>query len=383
VVLLVEIDERGILSSLLYKISSNSDTATQHKDLDYKPFLDIQLELIQRIEFAEREIQRLRKEESDNVKDIEKVKEFRKKLKFLGTTIAWVLLEFDRHYIRCFGRGRDSGFLLGKKGLETEIKALKLVYGLEKTAGILHDITDCLHIGDLTTVSPRGRATVEVKSTVRKEKSKLNRRGIRQMRRGAIADEFYYNEISTKWLPNKESRRFRTNKREKYNWNEASEVIEEAIEKGQSVKLVEECMLYSAFAENKLSDAFTASIVHLFKNPQLIFGCHDHQIKGIPFAPIMPFTCFDLPAYQKEKLLFNDINFCVFLDLNSLVQIFEKSGIQCKISKNSKCGILKVSGIKGNNAGIVGYPMTNRLIYECLSVETLIDFILCISHKKL
>lgn len=88
---------REIISSLLRRISSIGDTYSQHKEnLDYKSFLDVQLELVKRIITTERKISKLREETPKILQKIEEAKERRRLLKVLGTTIAWILLEFDR-----------------------------------------------------------------------------------------------------------------------------------------------------------------------------------------------------------------------------------------------------------------------------------------------
>ena len=95
----------------------------------------------------------------------------------------------------------------------------------------------------------------------------------------------------------------------------------------------------------------------------------------------MPFTCFDISPRYKHELLFRTMDFCVLLDLNSLCQIMQENGFRCRILESSErkhyfdYSILEVSYEKGaNEPSHISYGMISRLLYECLSVETFIDY---------
>lgn len=367
---------RELISLLLRRISSIGDTYDQHKkDLDYKPFLDVQLELVKRIITTERRISKLRKETLKDLQRIEETLERRKLLKLLGTTIAWILLEFDRPYIRQLGNGHNAGFISGKKGLKLEILALKAAFELENCAGVLHDITNCLRIGDLSVIKPKGILTLELKLTKRK---KMDRRERRQKRKGEIVREFYDKGISTKIIPGMTARARTIGRHDKHNWKEISAVIKEGVETGYGISLVEECMIYTAF-QNEIPIDELSRLAKLFKDPQFMLGCQDRHIDGIP--SIMPFTCFELPLSYKEKLLFREMNFCVLLDVNSLRRIIEETGFHCKVLEGSYPWLLEVSDVAKGKTGpqLISYGLVNRLLYECLSVKT---FLCCLKDMR-
>lgn len=363
---------RELVSSLLRRISSIGDTYNQHKkNLDYKSFLEVQLELVKRIITTERRISKLRKETPKDLQRIEETLERRRLLKLLGTTIAWILLEFDRPYIRQFGSGHNAGFISGKKGLKLEILTLKAVFELENYAGVLHDITNCLRIGDLSVIGPKRILTWELKLTERK---KMDRRERRQKRKGEIVREFYDKGISTKIIPGMTARAYIHERRDKHNWKEISAVIKEVVEKGYGVSVVEECMIYTAF-RNKVPIDELSRLTKLFKDPQLVLGCQDRHIDGMP--SIMPFTCFEIPLSYKEKLLFREISFCVLLDVNSLRRIIEENGFHCKVLEGSYPWFLEVSDVaKGKpEPSLISYELVSRLLYECLSLKTFLYYL--------
>lgn len=364
---------RALISSLLRKICSIGDTYEQHKEnLNYKSFLDIQLKLVKRIMETERRITKLRTEKPNDLDEIEETKQRRKLLKLLGTTIAWMMLEFDRSYIRNFARGHAPGFIIGKKGFELELLALKTAFEFRNSAAVLHDITNCLLIGDLSVVSPKGILTLELK--LKKEKKKADRRERRQKRKAKIIREFYDKGISTKIIPGLKSIRHISEKRDKHNWNELSTVIAEAFKNGYGISIVEKCCIYCAFKNDGPIDK-VISYVELFKDPCFMFGCHDRHIDpGLP--SMMPFTCFEIPFSYKEKLLFREINFCIMIDVNSLRRIIQENGYNCRITKSSDGLILEVSSITREKEYVqISEGLIGRLLYECLSVETFINYI--------
>lgn len=175
-------ETKRMVRSLLRRITLAGDTFEKHRDnVDYKSFLNIQLELVRRIVATEKTISSLKRKANVDPDKVSEAKERRALLKFLGSTVAWVLLEFDRKYIRFFSRGSDPGFISGKEGLELETLALRAGFKGENQAAVLHDITNCLRTGDLSIIWPEGILTLELKRV--KGKGKLDRRARRQKRR--------------------------------------------------------------------------------------------------------------------------------------------------------------------------------------------------------
>lgn len=250
---------------------------------------------------------------------------------------------------------------------------------------MLHDITNCLRIGDLSVIHPEGIQTFELKRV--KGKRKADRRERRQIRRGKIVREFYDRGISTRILPGMKSVMKIGKKRDKHNWNEMCTVIKETIENGYGMRLVEECMIYFAFRGEELNEELLDELVRFirkkFKDPNLMLGFQGRHIFGI--STIMPFTCFEISLPYKEKLLFKEVGFCVLLDLNSLCRTIEESGLHCKLLKDSCPAILEVSIVaKGKMIPCpIGYSLIYRMLYECLSFKTLLYYTKVMSEERI
>jgi hypothetical protein len=375
--------------SLFRQISSSGDTYAQHRgNLQYRSFLDIQLDLLNHIVAAEKRITRLRKAATNDSDKISESQHRRRLLRLLGTTVAWILLEFDRPYIRAFSRGHDPGFIYGKAGYKAEVIGLAAAFESPGCAGVLHDITNCLRIGDLTIISPSSTVTLELK--LRKNKRRMDRRERRQNRRGRITREWYEKGTSTELIPGHVARRHVAAEPDEHNWRAMSLVLEEAINRGFAVQCLENCMLYCSFrvqppvrAVGAMPDIFDcllpdalreelATQLRAFKDPYITFGCNDRHIEGLP--GLLPFTCFDIADRYKEKLLLEELYFCVLLDMNSLREIIEQNGYFCKILQDGRLEVIDTSR-KEDGPMVVGGNLMARVLYECMSVKTFLRYL--------
>ena len=331
----------------------------------------MQIEILDRIVATEKRITRLKGEVPTDSSRIEEAKEYRRLLKLLGTTIAWILLEYNRSYIRRMSEGHDPGFIFGKKGLILETLALKAAFKNERAA-VLHDLTNCLRIDDISVVDPDGITPYELK--LKKKGTKKDRREMRQDRKRKTILENFTKGIKTKTIQISRIP-------DKHNFTAVSEVIGESIDDGVGIRLVEDCLVYCASKRDPVKEEMFPSIDRFlkssFRDPLLHLGCHDRHICGLPKGFVaFPFTCFDIPISYKEKLLLGEVTFCVLLDIHSLRRVLQDKGFPCEI-KDSEWGILQISrSFDGDRQTLqVGMGLIDRLLYECLSIETFINYL--------
>ena len=97
--------------------------------------------------------------------ELEDLRSVRWHARRLGDALAWVLLGLDRQYIYPLARNNPVPIPMdvhGSRGVQAIAEALA---GAEWGFPLLHDITDCLRIGDLTFVRPTAEhTTIEVKT---------------------------------------------------------------------------------------------------------------------------------------------------------------------------------------------------------------------------
>jgi hypothetical protein len=95
----------------------------------------------------------------------------------VGDGLAWRVFGFQRKEIIARSLNAPPGLMAAKTGLEAELRAVAQARAEGKFA-LLHDLTNCLRIGDITVFSPDGTTweTIEVKSDPNRRASKQRRR---------------------------------------------------------------------------------------------------------------------------------------------------------------------------------------------------------------
>jgi hypothetical protein len=95
----------------------------------------------------------------------------------VGDALAWRVFGFDRRYIIALCQNDSPGIWAGKVGSSAELDAVEQAYRQDGAFAILHDITNCLRIGDVTIFHGDGsHKTVEVKSDPHRRRSAQQRR---------------------------------------------------------------------------------------------------------------------------------------------------------------------------------------------------------------
>lgn len=96
----------------------------------------------------------------------------------VGDAMAWRRLQFDRRFILAYSRNSDPGPLAARPaGAAAEVREVVRRWRDHREFALLHDLTSCLRIGDLTVFGPDGRPRVrEVKSSGRRARPQQVRR---------------------------------------------------------------------------------------------------------------------------------------------------------------------------------------------------------------
>ena len=83
--------------------------------------------------------------------------------------MAWSRVGFDRRYILAYSRNADPGpFAPKTEGFPAELRTVEKIWKEQREFALLHDLTNCLRIGDLTVFARQGAYVGEVKSSGRK-----------------------------------------------------------------------------------------------------------------------------------------------------------------------------------------------------------------------
>ncbi|HUY45101.1 MAG TPA: hypothetical protein VMV92_05175 [Streptosporangiaceae bacterium] len=94
----------------------------------------------------------------------------------VGDALAWQVFGFQRRNIIALCQNAPPGVWAGKAGAPAELDAVEHAYRQDGQFAILHDMTNCLRIGDVTIFRSDGsRETIEVKSDPQRSKSAQQR----------------------------------------------------------------------------------------------------------------------------------------------------------------------------------------------------------------
>lgn len=86
-----------------------------------------------------------------------------RQLRTVGDALAWRTFGFDRRVIIALSRNEPPGPMAGKDGLGYELGKVEELWTTSRHFALLHDLTTCLRISDLTEVAPKQMLLHEVK----------------------------------------------------------------------------------------------------------------------------------------------------------------------------------------------------------------------------
>lgn len=98
-----------------------------------------------------------------------------RQLRTVGDGLAWRAFGYDRRRILALSRNDSPGMMFGKAGLPYELGRVEDIWRDRKHFALLHDLTNCLRIADVSEFTDEGVVLHEVKKNSRLE-SKQRRR---------------------------------------------------------------------------------------------------------------------------------------------------------------------------------------------------------------
>lgn len=94
----------------------------------------------------------------------------------VGDALAWRVFGFDRRYIMALGRNQSPGVMAGRSGLAAERARMEQAWKGDGLFAIMHDVTNCLRIGDMTVFGDGPPETIEIKANPKRHNSAQNQR---------------------------------------------------------------------------------------------------------------------------------------------------------------------------------------------------------------
>jgi hypothetical protein len=99
-----------------------------------------------------------------------------RQLRSVGDALAWKAFRFDRRVFLALSRNERPGPMVGKEGLANEIGAVVNIWEENKELALMHDLTNCLRIADITHFTKDRPILKEVKATKERVPTKQLRR---------------------------------------------------------------------------------------------------------------------------------------------------------------------------------------------------------------
>jgi hypothetical protein len=99
-----------------------------------------------------------------------------RQLRCVGDALAWRVFGFQRRYILALCRNDPPGVMAGKKGLIAERERVDRAWKDDGHFALMHDLTNCLRIGDVTIFTENGPQVIEVKSSADRRSPAQQRR---------------------------------------------------------------------------------------------------------------------------------------------------------------------------------------------------------------
>jgi hypothetical protein len=86
-----------------------------------------------------------------------------RQLRSVGDALAWRLFQYDRRFIQTLSLNKPAGPMANKKGLDYELGRIVHLWEHKHHFGLLHDMTTCLRIADVSEFTGDGLLFHEVK----------------------------------------------------------------------------------------------------------------------------------------------------------------------------------------------------------------------------
>jgi hypothetical protein len=94
----------------------------------------------------------------------------------VGDALAWRVFGFEREYITTLARNQSPGMMAGKLGLPAELALVEKAWKEDSQFALMHDLTNCLRIGDISVFTDEGPEQIEVKTNAKRRNPVQNRR---------------------------------------------------------------------------------------------------------------------------------------------------------------------------------------------------------------
>jgi hypothetical protein len=251
---------------------------------------------------------------------------------YLGDILAYNLM--PEHVVRLHGRNSSPGFFGGKSGRALELEIASFLTRDGWTV-LLHDLTHCLRIGDLTAISrERGILSIELgagnKSRKHRQSVRINllNKVLKEDTSGVKPDDLVTHSFPTHIIEGE---------RDLDHHVTAFVEVADCLEAGCKVVQPEEGVLYAACARGCSVDDLIRELAPKERGwRNYLLASFTDRIVG-KFSWVPPVTSLSIPEEIVVSLLRGDFYFWVFLDVDHIKRRLAELAPSLTFSNESDC----------------------------------------------
>jgi len=285
-------------------------------------------------------------------------------LRRLGDTIAWYAYGFNRHAIlELYSSDRKPASITGRTTLGLEGRITDAINNRgDDYFALMHDLTHCLSVGDLTIFSPRGYRVIELK--IHRGRKRAIRRDGRTQRQETLLKQIEEYEItgeSEELLPGVLVKRLNSQVPDKYEWKLMERLLKRAMLEGYALESVEGILVYAAYEPDLYEEVLNEVIPLIHEEGQtFIFRSLDRHQRANT-AHLLPLFAFDMHPLLILDLAAGNLVLMIILNIDRLLAKLRESGARVAMTPTEQEREMAISP-----------DWVDRLLLEGLSLDTFV-----------
>lgn len=295
----------------------------------------------------------------------------------IGDALAWRCVGYDRRVILALAQNASPGPMYGKEGLPYELGRVDQLWKDKGHFALLHDLTNCLRIGDITEFTSDGDALLH------EVKAKATPGGAQVRRIEKAIDSVMIGGAISNEHPNSRFVRLKTSYSTQLNaLNDIIQLAKEHGCRGMKLPPGRAVIASSILRMDKiwLPEESKAAIESIKQRAIKRAGIQGvHQIRGVSGdmasrSPVMPpWTIFPFSAEDCAALVCDLIIFETVLAPNGLVDELKRAGLNAEVKMGWNGGVLPqdIVSVQWKDRGLMLHDRgLGQLLYELVDVRT-------------